>query len=417
MVRESGGETAVLTNAELSGRRSTLLAVTVATCGVLPVFLTGGLAVQIRNDLGFSEAALGLVVSTFFIASALASAIFGRVVEHTGYRVALRVAAGMSAASLLGISVFAHSWGVLVAFMVLGGLANAVGNPAVHLLLARKVPTVRQGLAFGIKQAAIPAASLLGGLAVPLIGTTVGWRWAFAFCAGGALAVAWRIPAMGNDHDDVQGIKEAQAKPHLASLVILALGAGLGSAAAVPLGAFIVQSGVDAGIRVNHAGLLLAAGSAIGLAARVAIGWKADYRVGGHLLVVTAMLVLGAAGFALIATGGAYLLVVGTVLASGAGWGWTGLFNFAVVKNNRGAPAAATGVTQTGAMGGSAVGPAVFGLLVERTSYSTVWTVAAGAAMTAAAAIILGGRILVRHKERGVGISAARDLQCGMKKG
>jgi hypothetical protein len=43
-------------------RRSILLAVAVATAGVLPAFLTGGLAVQMRGELGFGAAALGRLV-------------------------------------------------------------------------------------------------------------------------------------------------------------------------------------------------------------------------------------------------------------------------------------------------------------------------------------------------------------------
>ena len=62
-----------------------------------------------------------------------------------------------------------------------------LAQPAANLLLARAVPADRQGLAFGIKQSAIPAAAMLGGLAVPSIALTWGWRWAFA--AGGAFAL------------------------------------------------------------------------------------------------------------------------------------------------------------------------------------------------------------------------------------
>ena len=47
------------------------IATTVAS--VLPVFLVGGLAVQMGDDLGFSPAGLGLAVSVYFGISALAS--------------------------------------------------------------------------------------------------------------------------------------------------------------------------------------------------------------------------------------------------------------------------------------------------------------------------------------------------------
>jgi MFS family permease len=94
---------------QASNRRPVLLAVAVATAGVLPAFLTGGLAVQVRGDLGFSAAALGLAVAAFFAFSSLASALMGRIVERVGAHRGMRLAATGSAASLLGIAVFARS--------------------------------------------------------------------------------------------------------------------------------------------------------------------------------------------------------------------------------------------------------------------------------------------------------------------
>ena len=237
--------------------RPVLLAVAVATVGVLPAFLTGGLAVQIRSELDFGSAALGLAVAVFFVSASFASVVMGRVVERIGAHRAMRVSATGSAAALLGVALFAGSWAGLVACLVLGGLANAVAHPATHLSLARKVPANRQGFSFGIKQAAIPAATLLAGLAVPIIAVTFGWRWAFAGGAALALLLSFIVPA--ETLGGVRKIKEARAGDvPTAPLVLLALGIGLGSAAATPLGAFIVESSVAAGLRVETAGLMLA---------------------------------------------------------------------------------------------------------------------------------------------------------------
>jgi predicted MFS family arabinose efflux permease len=379
-----------------SGRQTVLWAIAVATCGVLPVFLTGGLAVQIRTELGFGTAALGIAVSLFFTTQALSSAPFGRLVEHIGSRRGMQAAALGSAVSLLCIALFASSRNSLFGFLVLGGLANAVAQVAANLALARGVRAERQGLAFGMKQAAIPAATLLSGLAVPLVGTTIGWRWAFTGCALGAIAIACTVPKTAEGqvrHDTNEPSGYMRPMP----LILLALGIGLGSAAAVPLGAFTVESGVAAGLRVEFAGLLLAAGGVVGIAVRLALGWLADRRSAGHLRIVAAMLIAGTAGFVLLATGVSWLFVIGTVLAFGAGWGWHGLFNFAVVKHNRNAPAAATGITQTGAAAGSAAGPFLFGVIVESASYSTAWLSAAAAALVAVAAILAGRWMLIRH--------------------
>jgi MFS family permease len=100
----------------------------------------------------------------------------------------------------------------------------------------------------------------------------------------------------------------------------------------------------------------------------------------------------------LLATGESGLIVPGALLAFGAGWGWPGLFNFAVVKTNPNAPAAATGITQTGASGGAALGPLVFGLVVEAASYDVAWLVSGAIALVALVAILIGRRTLLRDR-------------------
>lgn len=377
--------------------RPVLLAVAVATVGVLPAFLTGGLVVQIRSELDFGSAALGLAVAVFFASASLASVVMGRVVEKIGAHRSMRLSAVASAASLLGVALFAGSWEGLVACLVLGGLANAVAQPATNLSLARGVPAGRQGVSFGIKQAAIPTATLLAGLAVPGIAVTLGWRWAFAGGAALALLIALLVPA--ESLGGVRRLKEARAGDvSVAPLVLLALGIGLGSTAATPLGAFIVESSVASGLNVGTAGLLLALGSAAGIVVRVWFGHLADGMGGGRLRLVAAMLGVGVAGFVMLASGKVGLILPGTLLAFGAGWGWPGLFNFAVVKTNPGAPAAATGITQTGASGGAALGPLVFGLVVETTSYGTAWLASGVIALLALVAILMGRAMILRDR-------------------
>jgi MFS family permease len=386
------------TEREALSRRPVLIAVAVATAGVLPAFLTGGLAVQVRGDLDFGAGALGVAVATFFVTSSLASAVMGRLVERVGAHRGMRLAAAGSAASLLGVALLATSWAWLVACLFLGGLANAVTHPATNLSLVREVQAGRQGLSFGVKQAAIPLATLLAGLAVPGIAVTLGWRWAFVGGAALALAVAALVPA-GTSGDAVRRRGEARGKDaRVRPLVLLALGIGLGSTAATPLGAFLVESSVAAGMRVETAGLLLAAGSAVNIAVRVAFGHLADGMSGGRLLLVCGMLGIGVVGFVLLASGESGLIVPGALLAFAAGWGWPGLVNFAVVKTSPNAPAAATGITQTGASGGAALGPLLFGLVAEAASYDAAWLVSGAVALVALGAILIGRRMLLRDR-------------------
>jgi MFS family permease len=192
--------------------------------------------------------------------------------------------------------------------------------------------------------------------------------------------------------------------------VLLAVGIGLGSTATTPLGAFIVESSVAAGLRVETAGLLLALGSAVNIAVRVAFGHIADGMSGGRLLLVAAMLGIGVGGFVLLATGESGLILPGALLAFGIGWGWPGLFNFAVVKTSPGAPAAATGITQTGASGGAALGPLVFGLVVEAASYDAAWLLSGVVALVAMVVILIGRRMLLRDRGRADALSQGESI-------
>ena len=70
---------------EASNRRPVAFAVAVATAGVLPAFLTGGLAVQVRGELDFGAGALGVAVAMFFVTSSLGPLVFGLVVEVASY--------------------------------------------------------------------------------------------------------------------------------------------------------------------------------------------------------------------------------------------------------------------------------------------------------------------------------------------
>lgn len=171
---------------------------------------------------------------------------------------------------------------------------------------------------------------------------------------------------------------------------------GLAAGTATALGIFLVASAVDRGIDPGLAGLVLTLGSVVGLSARLLHGWLADRRTGGHVAVVAASLASGAAGFVLLAVPGTPALVVGVVLAFGLGWAWPGLLQFAVVRLNPSAPAAATSIVQVGVY----AGPIVFGSLATHAGFPTAWTVNAVVMLVSAALMLVGRRMLVAHARR-----------------
>jgi hypothetical protein len=60
-------------NGDVGAARAAVGAVATTTGAVIPVFLVGGLVVQIGRELGFSPAGLGVAVALYFGASALTS--------------------------------------------------------------------------------------------------------------------------------------------------------------------------------------------------------------------------------------------------------------------------------------------------------------------------------------------------------
>lgn len=400
-------------------RASVALAIASATTGVLPVFLTGALAVQLEASLHVGATAIGAAVATFFGASALSSVRAGRAAERAGPFKVMLVAVGLAVLSLLGVGLAVGSLPTLLGFLVAGGLANGAMQPAVNLLLARTVDDRRQGLAFGVKQAAIPTSTLLSGLAVPALALTVGWHVAYLVAAGLAVLVGAVLvlpgrrlipgPAPTGRRPPARGAGGGpggaggaggdgfDARP----LVLLAAAMACAVAASNAMGSFVVPGAVHDGVAPGLAGLLSAAGSVVGLSVRVGLGWRADRTTvrgrpaaAAHLRTVVSLIAVGAVGYAALALGTYGLLVPGVLLAYGGGWGYNGLFNLAVVRAHPQAPARATGVTQVGTYLGGMIGPLGFGIVADRLGFAVGWALCAGLALLAVAAFTLSRRRL-----------------------
>ena len=388
--------------------RRVLVSTAVATtAGVLPAFLVGSQAVQIERDLDFGPALLGAAVAVSWAAAAATSPTMGRITEQVGGGRALRTAALLNGTVMIAIALLARNWWQLAILVAIAGVGNALTQPAANVLMARTIPPERHGIAFAVKQSAMPFGTLLGGLAVPLITLTLGWRWAFAL--GGALAVAaaTTVPTRDAFESSAAPRPKQTHRPTLDTplllLAVFAAGVGLGAAVASAQTTFLVSGAVESGLGEGLAGLLLTIGSALGIASRLANGARADVRGRGHLRVVALMLLGGAAACAAFAVSEPWSYIVATPLAFAAGWAWPGLFNLAIVRANPRAPGFATSVTQTGTYVGAGIGPLAFGLIVGHGGYGWAWLATACAAVLAATAVIAG-----RTRLRTLGLATGR---------
>ena len=359
----------------------------------LPAFLMGALAVQIRESLHFGPGALGLIVAFYYVGAAAASVPLGRLVESFGALRTMRVACIVSAVVLEGLAWTTRNPAVLAAWLVLAGLASAGMQPAANLYMVRRLPRGRQGLAFGLKQSAVPLTATLAGLSVPAVALTLGWRAAFGLAGAFAFAVAVTLPRPRRTRAEQRAVAAAERTGGVdntgrGALWVLAVGFGLGVASAGALTAFLASSVVAAGMGRAAAGLLVALGGVAAITGRIAAGWMADRRSGGHLTAVAVMLAVGSAAYLALALVSyqrlAALIVPVVIVVFTVGWGWNGLFNFAIIDQYRERPAWATGITQTGGRLGGVFGPFVFGQIATHASYGAAWASLAVASASAA---------------------------------
>ena len=370
----------------------------------LTVFLVATLAVQIRSGLHLSLSELGLAVSVYYLAAAIAAAPAGRLAETLGGARTMRAAAIGGGLCLVLVAAAARSLWTLAIALAIAGAMDAAMQSAANLLLVRRIAAGRRGLAFGVKQAAVPFTSLLGGLAVPTLALTVGWRWAFAGAVALAVLAVLVIPRPRTTLAERRQASGRRREGELAPLLVLATGFGLSMLSITGLTTFLVTSAVASGMGKAAAGLLVALAAGMAVLVRVGVGARADRIPVRHLRLVCGMLFLGSAGYVVLAAGSATrlgpLLVLGAVVTYGAGWGWNGLFNMAVSVNHPAAPAKASGITLTGNRLAGIAGPYLFALLVTYTSYQVAWLAAGGSAMAAGAVMFAGDRMLIARQAR-----------------
>ncbi len=303
-------------------------------CSAFPVFLTGALGVQLADDLGLSATQIGLAMGASFTIAALLSASMGRVAERLGPRRGFTLGLTMSAMSMLAIAVFARTFWQFCLFLGIAGMANALNQPSANLMLTTHIAPARLGFALATKQSGMPAAALLGGLAVPAIALTVGWQWAYV---GGATVVIIAVASFPADLGDrtarntstnASGAQRS-ARPDLGvTLLVLYAAVGmLGSTNAGAMVGFITSGAEDSGLSPGVAGLVLSLGSLVGVLSRLFQGWQVDRSGVLPIQRLVWLYGLGALGVLLLAVDVPATYLIAPLPAFAFGWAWPGLFN------------------------------------------------------------------------------------------
>lgn len=395
--------------------------------GSMPSMLTGALAPELTAALSFSVAGLGGAVAVQNAIGAVTSAPLGALVDRLGATKSVRLAMALTAFVALGIATFTRHFIVLAILLIIGGLSKRIMEPASNRLLVTMVGPRRLGLAFGIKQAAPPAAVMLAGLSVPLVAAVWGWR--SAFFASAVLALG--LVAAVRPRPDANARAKTPSPPEPATrdttpsntalqppgsavttgpigaeparqeglnarstLLVLTLAFAFANGASVTIPVFYVSAAVASGTPSGTAGAMLAAASIASIIARLTLGVITDRLVNSHLMVCAGMLAAGGVGFGLLASGHPLLGTIGVLVALAGSWGFSGVFWFTLVRAHPDAAGSITGKVAPGALVANSLTPLLFGFVAERLSYAIGWSISGVLAVCAAICMAVGSRML-----------------------
>ncbi|MEV0411623.1 MFS transporter [Streptomyces sp. NPDC050448] len=346
---------------------------------MLQLFLLGALGPRLVGELGVSPTVLGLTTTIGFGTAAVLSPVGGRVVDRTGPRRSLVALLLVSAAALALIGA-APGPGLLLAAVALGGLPQALANPATNKAILSAVPPARRGSVTGMKQSGVQLGAFAAGLPLAALAGGVGWRGAvWTASAAAALAALWAHRALPADRPAKAAPPRSSPMPRgaIAWLAVFSLFLGCGIAS---VNTYVALFGAQKlGMGPTAAAALVAVLGVAGIAGRV--GWSKAARP-GRAEWLPGRLAAGAVLAAGLLAAALYVHPLVWVAAVAVGvFAVSGNAVSMVLVMQRAAPGRAgqgSALVAAGFFAGFAVGPPLFGPLAESGRYGPGWLLVAG---------------------------------------
>ncbi|WP_222598430.1 MFS transporter [Lentzea tibetensis] len=358
------------------------------TSSMLPLFLLGALAPALVTEFGIARPLLGVLVTAGFGVAAALSLMIGPVVDAVGPR---RSVIALFAASAVALAVFSSAphYAVLVVAVAIGGVPQALANPSTNKLIATAVPPPRRPVLLGIKQSGVQLGAFVAGLPLAWLADAVDWRVAVGVPAGCAALAA--VASLVLPHDTAP-VRVPTIKVSLAAEPVVWLLAGFSVLLGCGIAAVNTYVALFATQELSYsapaaAGLVAVLG-VVGIAGR--IWWARVVSAGRQPMSLLAPLALVAAAAPVL------LLAANAVLA----WLAVAVVGACAVAANAVSVLAVVGASTPAQLGrnsalvaagffaGFAVGPPLFGLLVEVSgSYSAGWALVAAECAAAAAVV------------------------------
>ena len=145
-------------------------------------------------ELGVSYTALGFVMTSFSLATAIGQTPIGFLVDRIGGKAVLVVGLALQAAAVGAIGLTGSYWSMLALF-TLAGLAHSVYHPADYSILSRTVERSRLARVFTVHSSAGNLGTMLGPLIV--VGLAGLWGWKVACMALGGFGMLMVVVLSG----------------------------------------------------------------------------------------------------------------------------------------------------------------------------------------------------------------------------
>ena len=168
----------------------------------------------IISDLNITYAQVGVVMTLYFVSTAIVQVPIGILVDRIGARMVLIVGLVLMGTAVL-LAGLVPSYSVLLLSFLIAGIGNAVFHPADFSILSTSIPKSRHGRAFAIHT----FGGSIGYAAAPVVmlplGATIGWQGALVFAGILGLITAVVIFIFGGsfqDHKNENNLEEWKTK-------------------------------------------------------------------------------------------------------------------------------------------------------------------------------------------------------------
>ncbi len=368
-----------------------VLAVAVAT-QTAGSFVSQGIYILVpfwREAFGISLASASLAVTVMNGVQIVTMFTLGRAIDIHGERRIVGIAMlGMALAMACAAALANSLPALLLCIAFLGGTYAAV-QPGGTRAIMRWFPPAKRGIATGFRQAAVPFGTMIAAALLPFMAVRYGWHAAAWLCAGVSVmgaALFWGLYREGGD----VAAKTERPLP-LAKLArevgqnssfwpVLRLGIAM-SAFQFTLTAHVIGFMADGlGLGLFAASSMFAATQLAGIPGRILLPWLSDrFRPGlrtqsfGLVSVIAAG---AAATFATLPIGVPTPIILIVLVVLGIfGIGWFPLYLIQIAESApKGSIASTIAFASTICLGVMAIGPYIFGLLVDHLGYGAAWS-------------------------------------------